>query len=112
MARANMLMLAVMTTVIGAFVVLAIRYLFLSEGLSGVFSAQTIYNPETFDAGAVLSATSLAALTYIGFDGVTTLAEEVKNPRRNVPLATVLVCLFTGIFFATSAERAVNFVFI
>lgn len=98
MAQANMLMLAVMTTVIGAFVVLAIRYLFLSEGWSGVFSARTIYNPDTFDARAVLTATSLAALTYIGFDGVTTLAEEVKNPRRNVPLATVLVCLFTGIF--------------
>jgi amino acid transporter len=43
-------------------------------------------------------ATSFAALTYIGFDGITTLSEEVKNPKRNVLLATVLVCLFTGIF--------------
>jgi amino acid transporter len=39
----------------------------------------------------------LAALTYIGFDGVTTLAEDVQNPKRNVLLATVLVCLFTGV---------------
>jgi len=46
----------------------------------------------------VWTATSFAALTYIGFDGVTTLAEEVKNPKRNVLLATVLVCLFTGVF--------------
>ena len=37
-------------------------------------------------------------LTYIGFDGVTTLAEDVKNPRKNVLIATVLVCAFTGIF--------------
>ena len=44
------------------------------------------------------TATALAALTYGGFDGVTTLAEEVENPRRNVLLATVLVCLFTGVF--------------
>ena len=36
-------------------------------------------------------ATSFAALTYIGFDGVTTLAEDVENPRRNVLLATVIV---------------------
>ena len=43
-------------------------------------------------------ATSFAALTYIGFDGITTLSEEVENPKRNVLLATVLVCLFTGIF--------------
>ena len=40
----------------------------------------------------------LAALVFIGFDGVSILAEEVKNPKRNVLLAGVLVCLFTGIF--------------
>ena len=35
---------------------------------------------------------------FIGFDGVSILAEEVKNPRRNVLLAAVLVCIFTGLF--------------
>lgn len=45
-----------------------------------------------------MTATSFAALTYIGFDGVTTLAEDVKNPKRNMLLAPVLVCLFTGLF--------------
>jgi putrescine importer len=100
LARANDAMLAVMTVVIAAFVVLAIRYLFRSAGWSGVFSTQPFYDPRTFHAGAVMQATSLAALTYIGFDGVTTLAEEVRNPRRTVPLATVLVCLLTGVFSA------------
>lgn len=36
-------------------------------------------------------------LTYIGFDGVSTLSEEAYNPRRNILLATVLVCLITGV---------------
>jgi amino acid transporter len=45
-----------------------------------------------------MTATSFAALTYIGFDGVTTLAEDVKNPKRNMLWAPVLVCLFTGLF--------------
>jgi amino acid transporter len=40
----------------------------------------------------------VAALTYIGFDGITTLAEDALNPRRNILLATVGVCLFTGLF--------------
>lgn len=44
------------------------------------------------------SGASLAALVFIGFDGVSILAEEVKNPRRNVLLASVLVCVFTGLF--------------
>ena len=37
-------------------------------------------------------------MTYGGFDGVSTLSEEVENPRRNILLATVFVCVFTGIF--------------
>src|SRR5262249_56404814 len=41
---------------------------------------------------------SFAALTYLGFDSVTTLAEEVRDPKRSVMLATVGVCAFTGIF--------------
>jgi amino acid transporter len=48
----------------------------------------------------VWTATSYVALTYIGFDGVTTLTEEVTNPKRNVLLATVLVCLFAGVVSA------------
>ena len=32
-------------------------------------------------------------LTYIGFDGISTLSEEAENPRRNILLATVLTCV-------------------
>ena len=97
-ARVNIGLLAVMTVVIVAFVGLAIRYLVHGAGWSHVLSYKPFYNPETFDLKAVGTATSLAALTYIGFDGVTTLAEEVRNPKRNVLLAVVLVCFITGIF--------------
>ena len=100
LARANRALLAFMTVVIAAFVVLSLRFLFVRSGWSGIFSIQPIYNPATFDVRSIMTATSLAALTYIGFDGVTTLAEDVENPRRTVPLATVLVCLLTGIFSA------------
>ena len=77
---------------------MAVRYLFGAGAWGGLFSVKPFYDPHTFDFRIVQGATSLAALTYIGFDGVTTLAEDVKNPKRNVLLATVLVCLFTGIF--------------
>jgi amino acid transporter len=100
LARANSAMLAVMTAVIVAFVALALRFLFHRAGWSGVFSTQPFYDPRTFQPHSILMATSLAALTYIGFDGVTMLAEKVRNPRRTVPAATVLVCLLTGVFSA------------
>jgi amino acid transporter len=65
---------------------------------TGILSSQPFYDPQTFRFRSIATATSFAALTYIGFDGVTTLAEDVENPRRNVLLATVLVCLLTGLF--------------
>jgi len=96
-ARSNELLLAIMCVVIAVFIVLAIRYIFHDQGWNGLLSYKPFYNPATFNFSAIMTATSFAALTYIGFDGVTTLAEEVKNPKHNILLATVLVCLFIGL---------------
>jgi putrescine importer len=102
-ARSNKLLLAVMSVVVVAFVVLAVRYLFGAEGWRGLFSTQPFYDPRTFNSHRILTATSFAALTYIGFDGVTTLAEDVENPKRNVLLAVVLTCIFAGVCSAFEA---------
>jgi putrescine importer len=105
-ALANKLLLASMCAVIGAFVILAVRYIFHFDRWDGVFSSLPFYDPKTFDFGVIRSAVPLAALTYIGFDGVTTLAEDVKNPKRNVLLATVLVCLSVGVLGGIEAYLA------
>src|SRR5215469_3094992 len=105
-ARANQILLALMCFVIGAFVILGVRYLFASAGWSGVFSIQPFYDPKSFNFHTIRTATSFAALTYIGFDGVTTLAEDVENPKRNVLIATVAVCVFTGVFGGLEAYLA------
>ncbi|HET9179221.1 MAG TPA: APC family permease [Terriglobia bacterium] len=97
-AGANKILLVCMCTVIAVFLVLAVWYLYSGGGWGGLFSTQPFYNPQTFNGHQIWMATSFAALTYIGFDGITTLSEDVENPKRNVLLATVLVCLFTGIF--------------
>jgi amino acid transporter len=96
-ATANKVLLAVMSVVVVAFIVLALKYLYGGQGWSGLFSLQPIYDPKTFDLHKILKASSFAALTYIGFDGVTTLAEDVENPKRNVLLAVVLTCIFAGV---------------
>jgi putrescine importer len=102
-ARANKILLAVMSLVVAAFVWLAIRYLYGGQGWAGLFSMQPLYDPKTFNSHKILTATSFAALTYIGFDGVTTLAEDVENPKRNVLLAVVLTCIFAGVCSAGEA---------
>jgi putrescine importer len=97
-ARQNKVLLFIMLGVVGCFIVLAVRFLFASQGWRGLFSTQPFYDPATFNAHRILGATSFAALTYIGFDGITTLTEDAENPKRNILLATVFVCVFTGIF--------------
>jgi putrescine importer len=96
-ARANQILMAAMCLVIVMFVLEAVRYLWHAQGWAGLLSSEPFYNPRTFDLRAVSTATSLAALTYIGFDGITTLAEDVREPKRTVPLAIVLVCILIGV---------------
>ena len=45
-------------------------------------------------------------LTYIGFDGISTLSEEAENPRRNILLATVMTCLVIGLLSAVEVYVA------
>jgi amino acid transporter len=97
-AKSNLVLLFGMCVVIAWFFVMTVRYLTLHGGSHALFSLQPIYNPATFNLREIFTATSFAALTYIGFDGVTTLAEDVENPRRNGLIATVSVCALTGIF--------------
>src|SRR3954463_1903634 len=85
-ARANKILLFFMFVVVGCVVLLAVRFLLRAQGLAGMFSTRPFYDPSTFDSHRIWTATSFAPLTYIGFDGVTTLAEDVENPKRNVLL--------------------------
>ncbi len=95
-ARINETLAAGMGVVILIFLAAAVRYVLKTPHDGLAFYTRPFYDPQTFSFPAVLGGTSLAVLTYIGFDGISTLSEEAENPRRNILLATVLVCLITG----------------
>jgi amino acid transporter len=97
-SRTNWVLMVVMSAVVFWFMAAAVRYILQAFGPAGLFTTRPFYNPETFSWPVISSGTALAALTYIGFDGLTTLSEEVRNPRRNVLLAAVFTCLITGIW--------------
>jgi amino acid transporter len=97
-SKTNWFLMIVMSVVVFYFMAAAIRYIVIKNGFGGLFSLRPFYNPESFSLGSIGSATALAALTYIGFDGITTLSEEVKNPKRNILIGAVLTCLITGIW--------------
>ncbi len=96
--RTNWILIIAMSVVVFYFMGAAARYVIMKNGAGGLFSLRPFYNPESFSLQSLGSATALAALTYIGFDGITTLSEEAKNPKRNILLAVVFTCLITGVW--------------
>ncbi len=62
-----------------------------------------IYNPETFEMATTLKAAACLCCAFVGFDAVTTMAEETKNPDKIMTPAIMIVCVGAGImFFITS----------
>jgi amino acid transporter len=105
-ARMNTGLAAGMGVVIAIFFVCAARYVFGHAHGGADFFTRPFYDPATFSSGAVLGGTSIAVLTYIGFDGISTLSEEAENPRRNILLATVLTCVVIGLLSAAEVYAA------
>ena len=105
-ARINAGLAAGMGVVIAVFFASAARFIFGHPHGGAAFFTRPFYDPATFNTGAVLGGTSIAVLTYIGFDGISTLSEEAENPRRNILLATVLTCVAIGILSAFEVYAA------
>jgi amino acid transporter len=99
-ARINAGMAAGMGAVVVVIVVAAARYIFGHPHSDPSFFTHPFYDPSMFGTKALFGATSIAVLTYIGFDGISTLSEEAENPRRNIMYATVLTCAVIGILSA------------
>jgi amino acid transporter len=105
-SRINAIIAAGLGVVILLFLGAAVRYLWLHPPGGFAGWRQPFYDPRTFSFRTVSGGAALAVLTYIGFDGISTLSEEVHNPRRNILLATVLVCLLTGVLASIQVYAA------
>ena len=105
-ARVNTLLAAGMGAVVAIFFMVAIRYVFSHPHDGSSFFTRPFYDPQLWNSKAVLAATSIAVLSYIGFDGISTLSEEAENPRRNILLATVLTCFVIGVLSALEVYAA------
>ena len=105
-SRANYVMNAIMGASLVWFILLALRALWGGVGEGQLFSVKPFFNPQTFSFPAVMGATSIAVLSFIGFDGVSTLAEDAKNPRRDIGRATLLVCFIAGALFVFQSYLA------
>jgi amino acid transporter len=97
-AMANTLFLIAESAVLAIFLVLG--SIAVARGVNGArFTWDSFYNPHVFHTGMVFGAISVAALSFLGFDAISTLAEEVKGGRRMVGRASVLSLLMVAALF-------------
>jgi amino acid transporter len=96
-ARINAGMAAALGLVIVLVLVAAVRWLLHLQHPGASFFFTPFYDPATFNMSGLLRGTSIAVLTYIGFDGISTLTDEAQDPARSVPRAIVLTCFITGV---------------
>jgi amino acid transporter len=92
-ARAGEVMMVIMSVCAVAFIALAIRYIVAAHGFQGLFQLAAIYRPDSFSMRALMLGAGVAAISYIGFDAISTLAEDTVQPERDIGFATVLVCV-------------------
>lgn len=104
-ARTNRWLVCGLGVVVAIFFGHALHYL-AAQNLNAAALLRPFYDPQSFSLAALSAGTAISVLTYIGFDGVSTLSEEVENPQRNIMRATVLVCLITGILAALEVYAA------
>lgn len=96
-ARITLVMLALELVVLAIFLVVAIGALIAGTGQG--FSFDPLYNADTFSLGVVFSAVSIAVLSFLGFDGISTLAEENRDGARIIGRAMVAALALAGTLF-------------
>jgi amino acid transporter len=97
-ARVNRYMLVMELITLSLFVGLGLMKLYGGTG-AGHLTLKPIYDPSVFSLSTVAGATSIAVLSFLGFDGISTLSEETRGGQNVVGRATVLALLLVGVLF-------------
>jgi putrescine importer len=105
-ARINEVLAAGMTIVVIVFFAFVIRFVWGMHTYGTTLFTQPFYNPATFSLSRIFQGTSIAVLSYIGFDAISAFSEEVEDPRRNIMYATVLVCIIAGVLSSLEVYAA------
>ena len=85
---------------------LSVLVLFIAVGLQG-WDSDNLSDFAPFGLDGVTSAAGIIFFSYIGLDAVSTAGEEVKNPRRTMPLAIIIALVTVTTVYIAVAVVAV-----
>jgi amino acid transporter len=105
LARASAFLVVVCLIVIAWFIVASVGALNGGTGEATIVSTKPFFG-EGLTFNALLAGTAIACFSYLGFDAISTLAEETHNPGRSVSIAMVASLLIVTVLFIVQAYFA------
>ncbi|MBZ9536627.1 MULTISPECIES: APC family permease [Bacillaceae] len=97
-AKANKIIVVLELIVLAVFVVTGI--VAIVQGVNGAeFTFKPLYDADNFSMSVVMGAVSIAVLSFLGFDAISTLAEESKGGSKAVGRAIIFSLLVVGLLF-------------
>jgi len=99
-SRVNLLSVAAQLLILGILLAFSLMALYSGKA-TGALTLQPVFDPGLFHAQNIFAATSICVMSFLGFDAISTLSEEVKdNDRRVVGRAIVTVLVLAAALFA------------
>lgn len=113
-AFVNAIIVTLKVTVVVVFIVLGWQYINTSNYDPYLIPANEPGHESFFNNGfgGIIRAAAIVFFAYIGFDAVSTAAQETKNPKRNMPigiLGSLLICTILYILFAHVMTGVANY---
>lgn len=93
----NALLMLVQFLVLIAFVALCIHYIG-GDASKPLWTVTPFFNGQ-MQMPLIMSGAAIACYSFLGFDAVSTLTEETRDPRRTIPRAIMLITLIGGLIF-------------
>ena len=93
----NALLMLVQFLVLVAFVALCIHYIG-GDASKPLWTITPFFNGQ-MQMPLIMSGAAIACYSFLGFDAVSTLTEETRDPRRTIPRAIMLITLIGGLIF-------------
>lgn len=103
----NLITISASIIFVACFCILSIQALKDGVGTGMLVNLKPFYDPEK-SFSYIIAGASLLCFSFLGFDSVTTFAEETKNARKNIPRAIFIITLIGGLIFSTVAYFSQN----
>lgn len=101
-AGANMVLIVIQLVFLFALIIFMLKWLLTGNGAATLFSIKGIYDSAEISNvgwGTIFTSTSALCLCFLGFDAITTLAEETLEPEKNIGKALIIACIGAGAIF-------------